>query len=214
MISPRHANFIENAGGATLARLPRADGRGAAARARALRLRARARGAVPRPARLAAAVGKRRRGGEVSRRGTPDEADRGGRGASSARPRDDRPPALSAVGPLAARGPRDRAPRRARLCRSARDIGLRGADDRRPRRDAPTRAEARAALAGELGTSLLKIGRGDGRREARRRLERPQLHVRPRLSEHAACGRPPRASGAGAPRRAGTPTSSRRRAAY
>ena len=33
-ISPKHANFIENAGGATLARRRRADGRGPPARAR------------------------------------------------------------------------------------------------------------------------------------------------------------------------------------
>ena len=55
-ISPRHANFIENADGATHRRRARADGRGAAAGARAVRRRARARGRVPRPARAAAAA--------------------------------------------------------------------------------------------------------------------------------------------------------------
>ena len=44
LISPKHANFIENAGGATTRRLPRPDGRGPPPRARAVRRRARARG--------------------------------------------------------------------------------------------------------------------------------------------------------------------------
>ena len=43
-ISPKHANFIENAGGATSADAHRADGGGAPPRARAVRRRARARG--------------------------------------------------------------------------------------------------------------------------------------------------------------------------
>ncbi len=54
-ISPKHANFIENAGGAPQRRRDRADGGGPPSRARALRRRAAARGRVPRRARPAAA---------------------------------------------------------------------------------------------------------------------------------------------------------------
>ena len=70
MISPKHANFIENAGGATHGRRARADGRGAPPRARAVRRRARARGRAPRRHSSCLAVGQRgRRGGEVGTRG-------------------------------------------------------------------------------------------------------------------------------------------------
>ena len=48
VISPKHANFIENAGGATHRRLSRPDGRGAPPRARGIRRRARARGRAAR----------------------------------------------------------------------------------------------------------------------------------------------------------------------
>ena len=54
VISPRHANFIENAGGATARGRARPDGRGAPPRARAVRRRARARGRAARRPRAAA----------------------------------------------------------------------------------------------------------------------------------------------------------------
>ena len=59
-ISPKHANFIENAGGATTADCARADGRGAAPRARAVRRRARARGRL-RSARSSSRARRRKR---------------------------------------------------------------------------------------------------------------------------------------------------------
>ena len=67
MISPRHANFIENAGGATSADCARSDPRGAPAGARAVRRRARARGGAPGRDRASAAedVGSAFRGGET-----------------------------------------------------------------------------------------------------------------------------------------------------
>ena len=54
LISPKHANFIENAGDATSADCTRTDGRGASSRARAVRRGARARGRLRRAARAAA----------------------------------------------------------------------------------------------------------------------------------------------------------------
>ena len=98
LISPRHANFIENAGGATLRRLHRADGRGAPARARDVRDRARARGAVPRAARAPRCRGSPERG-EVEPRGRPPEDDRSYRGPARA-PRRARHRAARAVGTL------------------------------------------------------------------------------------------------------------------
>ena len=63
-ISPKHANFIENAGGATTGGRARAHGRGAPAGARAVRRRASARGRVPRrhlDSRCRSPAGRRRR---------------------------------------------------------------------------------------------------------------------------------------------------------
>ena len=98
LISPRHANFIENAGGATTRRRARADGRGAPPRARAVRRRARARGRVPRRARAARLRIRRKRprrgetclvaGGRGSRTGSRPRA----RAASAVVRHQPRPP--------------------------------------------------------------------------------------------------------------------------
>ena len=58
VISPRHANFIENSGRRDECGLPRVDGRGPQTGARRVRGGARARGAVPGPARASIRVGE------------------------------------------------------------------------------------------------------------------------------------------------------------
>ena len=89
VISPRHANFIENAGAATSADCAGADGRGPPPRTRAVRRRARARGAVPRAARAAAAVGEAAARGELgpgaAARRRRDRSHRGARPRVAAR---------------------------------------------------------------------------------------------------------------------------------
>ena len=76
VVSPRHANFIENAGGATSADCIAlmAEARRRVHERFGVELEHEV--AVPRPARAAAAVGDSAARGEVRRRGSPEEADR------------------------------------------------------------------------------------------------------------------------------------------
>ena len=169
-ISPRHANFIENAGRRARRRRGRADGRGAAAGARAVRRRARARGRVPRAARAAAAaVGARARRGES--RAVPPRASQ-------------RPRARAAVVHLPAL---ERAPLAAPRCRPAarcssasRSCSARSGStcSRARRRCSPCRqievdgappavaAHVRSALAPIEGQSLLALNGARGRAAA------------------------------------------------
>ena len=156
-ISPRHANFIENAGGATLRRLHRADGRGAAARARAVRrssssTRCSSSGRSSCPGCRGSPAARR-----SGPRGRPPEDVRSHRGTARAprRARRSRGSRRRAVDPRsgsrcsrsrsAATSPRAR-PRSSRCRRSTSRGGT-----------PAIRAQVRAALATELGQSLLRV---------------------------------------------------------
>ena len=181
-------------------RRARADGRGAAARARAVRRRARARGAIPRPARAAAAVGERPGRSEpdgvaARRRATARAAALPARRrAGLARPRFLPSPRSLASGrarsPLAVGRVRGR----------ARDVGLRGARARdrrrlaarsRPRSQQGARARARTQP---------RRGRAEARSTGSSRASPDVLSValRPRVPAHAARRRHARAAGAAA----------------
>ena len=208
IVSPRHANFIENAGGATSADCARPDRRGAPAGARAVRSRARARGRAPGRGRL-------RRPRLTSRRAPKESAAAGAnrlRGAEA-------PAAASVVVPFPRAGSDDRLAlgplvpsgrsladrvRRPRLACSRRRARARETslfavrDDRGRRRAAPRRAAGAArARPTTWATSLVALDLD----AARIAVDGPPNgrvgRVRPGLSPHAPRHGRPGAAGRG-----------------
>ena len=87
MISPKHANFIENADASDERGLRRADGRGASASSRAVRCRARARGRLRRACRSFRRSRRKRYARGESRRMAGGRSARGSRRHAAAAPR-------------------------------------------------------------------------------------------------------------------------------
>ena len=199
-ISPRHANFIENADGA---RAADAVALMAEARRRALgavRGRARARGRVPRAARAAAAaVGAAVRRGET--RHVPQRASQRPRTRAAVvqLPVLERAPlsSLPPVGPLAARRLRDRARRGRPLPARALHADVRRADDRGRRRSTCGRCPRARGARADRGPEPAGAERGRGRAAPGEAPRRGGRRLRPELPAHPAGDRSARAPGRG-----------------
>ena len=183
-LSPKHANFVENAGAATHRRRARGDGRGPPARPRALRGRARARGPGARRGRLARRLGARDRrltaGGGARRELVPMSRSRAATAAGKRR-------TSTAHGPLVDRRP----PKPRRNGRAAAEPSAEGAGaEARP---AKRRAEAAPAPAPRRGARAHATSRAEARSTGAAAAPRPRpLAQRPAPAPAGLVALPPR----------------------